>query len=56
LILIGRRSTADADADWLRRDLLKNQRIRMHSYDELVDRLARTEATRKRWAERANDP
>jgi hypothetical protein len=55
LILIGRRSTADADADWLRRDLLKNQRIRMHSYDELVDRVARTEATRKRSAERAND-
>jgi hypothetical protein len=56
LILIGRRSNGDADTNWLRRDLLKNQRIRMHSYDELVDRVARTEATRRSWVERASNP
>lgn len=39
LILIGRRSASDPNHNWLRKNLLTQERIRIHTYDELVDRV-----------------
>jgi hypothetical protein len=42
LILIGRRR-ASAEHNWLRKELLANSRIQLHTYDELLDRVRQAE-------------
>lgn len=43
LILIGRHDAGVEEANWLRRDLLREQRIRVHTYDELLQRVRSSE-------------
>lgn len=39
VILVGRHEHVKPDADWLRRDLFREQRILVHSYDDFVARV-----------------